>query len=172
MVRWDLSYADLGYRGWGGGGKKKAIACRFVGIRIEGNLGNHFVDCNFSGARLICGFFETFERCNFRRADLRGSHGDIDPRFVECDFTLADLRGVDLGGIVFDRCVWDGTKFGGGAANGTQWIKTRPTDEQLGDTFIMTPDEAARERQVAEEIEAEMRREAAAARNRSKPRRS
>lgn len=158
MDHWDLSYSDLGH-GWMRSFKQSAKSCRFIGVALDGNVGYNFADCDFSQAKLNADLRGRFERCLFRETRLKHMPFSSGRSFIACDFTNADLRGSDLNDAVFENCIWDGTKFGGGSANRTKWIGTRPTERQLGDTWIMTQEEMDREREIERQVQEQLRRE-------------
>jgi uncharacterized protein YjbI with pentapeptide repeats len=68
----------------------------------------------------------TFESCSFAGTAFRGGDfGLEDVRYVDCDFTGADLRKVDPGNARFERCTFDGAFIEGWIARCAQFVGCR-----------------------------------------------
>ncbi len=94
-------------------------------------------ECRFAGIQLM-------ERQDFAWAALGGGYfGGV--RFVECDFSYADLQGAELDQASFERCQLKGARFDRASLANSRWIgcdnldylDTQPdTYEQIADLAV------------------------------------
>lgn len=157
MDRWDLSYADLG-AGWMSTSRQTARGSRFSYCTLDGNIRDDFSECDFRHVRFQATMSGAFTRCDFGGAFLKRLDS-FRLRFVDCDFTEAHFRHCNLNNTVFENCTWSNARFSGGSANGTQWVGTRPTDQQLAAVWIMSEEESDSEREALEEVRKEIKRQ-------------
>lgn len=96
-------------------------ACRFTKCKFESNLGNEFVGCNFlEGSLANCVFRGKFVNCDFSLANLtnvRGSH----VKFEDCVFDKTNFRKTSFYDSTFVRCKIMDCKFGSGSLAGSKF---------------------------------------------------
>lgn len=110
--------------------------CLFVAADFHSNLGNRFIRCDFSRAKLQRSVLRgSFEQCIFVNANLSSVLANT-CRFVECSFVQTNLKQANFYDCAFDRCDFTDCKFGGGSLAGSRFITSRPTESELGDTFL------------------------------------
>ncbi|MCJ8169590.1 pentapeptide repeat-containing protein [Atopomonas sediminilitoris] len=86
--------------------------CWFKACRLEGNLGNQFVNCDFTQA-------------NLSNSILRG-------RFVNCVFSLANMTNVRGTGLFFERCVFEKTNLRKASFYDSRFVECRIVECKFG----------------------------------------
>ncbi len=130
----DLSFCTIG----DGGGQFLNVMlenCRFVQADCDCIPMNISANrCVFDRAKLHQ-FGGRLIQCTFRRARM-GEHLRPNSMYIRCDFTEVDWRMSHALRHVFDRCVWNGGRFGGGSFAQSQFIGTRPDPAAMEDTIM------------------------------------
>lgn len=98
------------------------VGCRFDRVENPGNVREEFERCSFERANLhraVLG--QSFIGCTFRSTNLETSLANAGV-FRDCVFDGADLRHVQWYSLRFERCRFQGCKFGKGSLAGSSFI--------------------------------------------------
>lgn len=90
-----------------------ASSCSFDGATLDTNISGVFENCSFARARMSGAVFwgvSSFVGCSFETSDLRQARGG-QVTFRDCDFTGANMRGVQFLKCLFENCKWPGVQF-------------------------------------------------------------
>ena len=136
---------DFSYSDWpvsSGLTSLSARDCLFRKMGIEHSLATHFVDCDFSGSRLIRiqgtpG--KSYTRCNFNECHFaRGSF--LRSRFEDCQFISARIPNTEFVECEFIRCCFTDATFKRGNFGGSRFQHLRNNFKYL-DHETVTPKE-------------------------------
>lgn len=95
--------------------------CRFVDFACDGNLGERFEDCTFQRARLSNSvFYGRFVNCDFSGANLTGVRGRH-IQFERCTFHKTNLRKASFYDSVFRNCTFANCTMRSGSLVGSSF---------------------------------------------------
>lgn len=110
--------------------------CRFRDCIYASNVGNSFVECDFSSAKLSrCVFRGKFIGCDFTSADLTHVRG-VGLYFERCIFDKTDLRKASLVNSRFVSCEIKSCKFGSGSLAGSKFDNCSINDVDFDKTVM------------------------------------
>lgn len=104
--------------------------CDFIEAQMPAYLDDRFLRCNFSAATFKQTRMNgTFEACRFVKAKLKQVIGEL--KFIDCDFTDADLGGSVFDHVLFERCTFDNTRFKGCDMSGSRFVDSPLSEAQI-----------------------------------------
>lgn len=110
--------------------------CLFSGAVLPTNLGSDFRLCKFVGAKLKGAVLRgRFVECDFSDADMASALGD-GVMFERCSFAGANMRKVQFTGAKFVECRFAGARFGSGSFARSAFVSCDLKLAELGNTVI------------------------------------
>lgn len=104
--------------------------CVFTDVEMPANLSEKFTDCDFSGATFESTIINgVFDRCLFVKSKMKDVIGEM--KFINCNFTKANLAKSSFHTCYFENCIFDDAKFSRTNISCSTFVNTRPVDAQI-----------------------------------------